>query len=112
MLADPDSFEDNEPKPTSGAIQVMNEIIRTADECFVGGEVSMWYGELSITWRSDNRMLRLAVFSDGREPLLYFQTDHGEALTSGQSIQPANSGALQDKLQWLMARRDCALADG
>ncbi|HUE03442.1 MAG TPA: hypothetical protein VMR62_28030 [Bryobacteraceae bacterium] len=102
VLADEDSFEENESKPSDDTVCTMLQILGDIGECVTGGEVSTWYGELAVTWRLGSRMLRLAVFSDGREPLLYFQTDSGEALTRGQTIRPVASADLKERVHWLM----------
>jgi hypothetical protein len=113
MLADEDSFEENESKPSGDAVRTIYQILGDIGECITGGEVSTWYGELAVTWRLGGRMLRLAVFSDGREPLLYFQTDSGEALTRGQTIRPVTNADLKDRLLWLLqAGHKDALAAG
>ncbi len=105
-LCDEDTFEDGEPRPCEKAAEALKKLLTEAerqDAKIPKGEVSAWYGELDLTWKIDNRLLRLLAYSDDREPLLYFQSDTGETLTRGQSISPVNAEVLKEKFEWLLA---------
>jgi hypothetical protein len=45
----------------------------------------------------------MAVFCDSARPVvLYFQTDNGEALTRGESVDVTGADDLSQKLVWLL----------
>lgn len=103
IVENPDTFEIGEPRPADGAIVMMQRLLFDAENLgamFPRTDCSVYYGEIDLTWRVENRLLRLVAFSDERPPVLYFQTESEAALTRGASIQ-ATPEELVRKLTWL-----------
>jgi hypothetical protein len=105
VIADDDMYEPGEPRPSLEAAAKAKDLVALARR---GGrelprpEVSVYFGEIDVTWKVQNRLLRLIVFSDpGRPPVLYSQTDRGEALTRGESVE-AKAEHLSQKVLWLL----------
>ncbi|MBZ5633931.1 MAG: hypothetical protein LAO55_12485 [Acidobacteriia bacterium] len=97
-------FDEDEPRPADGAFDAIRDILRGAEGKHAKlprAEVSAFYGELAVTWRIENRTLRLVSYSDGRQPLLYFHTDTAEALSRGETICPATADILKERISWL-----------
>jgi hypothetical protein len=106
LIADEDMYEPNEPRPTKEAIDEAKDLIVSAERYgskYLRPEISVYYGEIDITWRVSNRLLRLIVFSGTVRPaVLYYQTDKGEALTRGESLEVQRAEDLSRKLIWLL----------
>ncbi len=101
---DAGAYEEGETQPSPEAVEAAKRLVLAAEQRgvkFPTTEVSVYYGEIDLTWKSGNRLLRLVVHSDARTPLLYFQTDTGEAFTRGQSAPAASGYQLAERLQWL-----------
>jgi hypothetical protein len=64
---DPDLRDENEPAPSREVIKKAIRLIDCADE-LVGempaAQVSSFFGEINITWRAGDRIVRLACFPD------------------------------------------------
>jgi hypothetical protein len=106
VIADDDMYEAGEPRPSPKAAANAKELIKSAGRAVRGlprPEVSVYFGEVDITWKVRNRLLRMIVFSDPtRSAVLYFQTDKGEALTRGESVDVSGADDLPQKLVWLL----------
>jgi hypothetical protein len=107
IVVDSDRYEPGEPRPTQETIAKAKGLIQSAERNgskFPKSEIAVYFGEIDITWRVANRLLRLIVFADPvKNALLYFQTDKGEALTRGESIDVNNEGKdLSQQLTWLL----------
>lgn len=106
VIADADLYESGEPRPSLEAVSKIKGLLRSV--AYAGGQlphpkISVYFGEIDLTWTIKNRLLRLIVFSDRDRPaLLYFQTDKGEALTRGDSMDLADATDLSRKLTWLL----------
>jgi hypothetical protein len=105
-IADDDMYEPGEPRPSLDAAARAKDLINSAGDAVRGvpcPEVSVYFGEIDVTWRVRNRLLRMAVFCDSARPVvLYFQTDNGEALTRGESVDVTGADDLSQKLVWLL----------
>lgn len=106
VIADGDMYEAGEPRPSPEAAAKAKDLIQSAGRAVHGlppPEVSVYFGEIDITWKVRNRLLRIIVFPDpSRPPVLYFQTDKGEALTRGESVDVSGADDLPRKLAWLL----------
>lgn len=107
VLAEDDFYEPGEPRPSAETVDRAKSLIQTGIDPERGiprAEVSAYFGELDVTWRCQNRLLRLVVFPDAtRRPVLYSQTDNGDALTRGHSIEVTGPAELSNRLDWLLA---------
>src|SRR5579864_2074215 len=76
VCADQDSYEVGEAHSTPKAIGDLKQLIIEAsavpEAAVTIGDIAPYFGELSITWRQGNRMLRATSFSDDRSPRLDF----------------------------------------
>jgi hypothetical protein len=106
VIADDDMYEAGEPRPSPEAAAKAKELVKSAGRAgrkLPRPEVSVYFGEIDVTWRVQNRFLRLIVFSDpARSALLYSQTDNGEALTRGESVEVSGADDLSQKLALLL----------
>jgi hypothetical protein len=105
--ADPDSYEADEPLTTPKAKRDLKALLEAAeeqmDEAMPLGDIAPYFGELSITWRHQDHMLRATSFSDDRTPRLdYGSTPHGELGQFNFQLN-ATGDQLRDRLQWLFA---------
>ncbi|HXB68503.1 MAG TPA: hypothetical protein VNY05_09675 [Candidatus Acidoferrales bacterium] len=106
VIADDDLYELGEPRPSSETVAKAKELILSAE--YVGSKfphpkISVYFGEVDITWKAQDRLLRVIVFPDPLRPAaLYFQTDKGEALTRGESVEVTNAEDLSRSLNWLL----------
>jgi hypothetical protein len=107
VCADQDSLEEGEQPPAKKAIADLKTIIveaaARADTNIPVGDVAIFFGELSVTWRYGNRMLRATTFSDPRTPRLDFGTTPEGALGTYEFDTHATGAKLVEKLQWLRA---------
>jgi hypothetical protein len=66
---------DDEPEPSEAVIDQLSTLVRDADNLMHGsmpeGAVSTFYGEVNVTWRRDNDIVRLACFPN-RPSMLQF----------------------------------------
>jgi len=108
VVNDNDQYELDEPKPTAEAVATAKDLIRFAERDgshIPVPKISVYFGEIDLTWTVQNRLLRLIVFSNPDRPaLLYSQTDEGEALTRGQSMPLKDPLDLTGMIRWLLAR--------
>lgn len=64
---DPDLRDEDESAPTFKVIQETVRLIRGAEkllDAMPSGQVSTFYGEINITWRAGERIVRLACFPE------------------------------------------------
>jgi hypothetical protein len=106
VIADNDMYEPSEPRPSHEAVTKAKTFIELAER---GGskiprpKISVYFGEIDFTWTVQNRLLRLIVLADpALPPVLYFQSDKGEALTRGESAEVRQPADLSQKLDWLL----------
>jgi hypothetical protein len=106
VIADDDMYEPGEPRPTQEAAAKAKDLIKSAGRAvreLPRPEVSVYFGEIDVTWKVRNRLLRIVVFSEtGRAAVLYFQTDDGGALTRGESVDIRGEDDLPRKFAWLL----------
>jgi hypothetical protein len=106
VIADDDMYEAGEPRPSPEAAAKAKDLVKSAERMGHGlprPEVSVYSGEIDVTWKVRNRLLRMIVFSDPVRPaVLYSQTDTGEALTRGESVDVRGAEDLPRKLVWLL----------
>jgi hypothetical protein len=106
VIADPDLYEPGEPRPSQESIKKAKELIDSAERAgarIPAPKISVYFGEIDFTWTMKNRLLRLIVLADAaRIPVLYFQTNNGEALTRGESVEVRDAAQLAQKLGWLL----------
>jgi len=106
VIADDDIYEPGEPRPSPEAATLAKDLIVAAERKgrkLPRPKVSVYFGEIDVTWTVQNRLLRLIVFPDSARPaVLYFQTDKGEALTRGESVEVSSAEDLSHKLDWLL----------
>jgi len=106
VIADDDMYEPGEPRPSLEAATKAKDLIVAAERGvrkLPKPKVSVYFGEIDVTWTVQNRLLRLIVFPDSERPaVLYFQTDQGEALTRGESVEVSGDEDLSQRLDWLL----------
>ena len=71
----PELLEEGEPQPSEETIQQITNLIRGAaaltKQPLPPSQVSVFFGEVNVSWRAGNQILRLASFpQQGRPPLL------------------------------------------
>ena len=107
LCSDPDNFEEGEPRPTEKATRDLKRIFNDAAEILgtdiAQGDITPYFGELSVTWRSSNRMLRLTAFSDARNARLDYGTTPPGSLGDFDAVLDATGQDLADRINWLLA---------
>jgi hypothetical protein len=67
---DPELRDDGEQPPTdavlASCIRLLSETARVMRHPMPYAQVSTFFGELNLTWKSEDAIVRLAVFADGR----------------------------------------------
>ena len=105
-IADDDLYETDEPRPSTEAASKAKDLIKAVEQWgsrLPAPKISVYFGELDITWTVDKRVLRLIILADRARPaVLYFQTDDGNALTRGESVDVGSPTVLSQKLDWLL----------
>jgi hypothetical protein len=80
---------DEEPRPSEAVIEKISALIRDAGDRMHGsmpdGIVSTFYGELNVTWRRDNEIVRLACFPN--RPTILQYGNLSQPLNPYQSLQ-------------------------
>jgi len=106
-VSDPDRLEEGEQAPSAKAVEEMKSIVRAvaANACFRMGFIATYFGELSITWRNEGRMLRLTTFSDDRSPRLDFGTTPSGSLGDYQFLSNVTGDLLNEKIAWVASTR-------
>jgi hypothetical protein len=64
---EPELRDENEPAPNCGVIQKAFQLISGVDrllDVLPYGQVSTFFGEINVTWRGGDRIVRLACFPD------------------------------------------------
>jgi hypothetical protein len=106
VITDDELYELGEPRPSSETVAKAKDLILSAEHVgskFPHPKISVYFGEVDITWKAQDRLLRVIVFPDPIRPaVLYFQTDRGEALTRGESVEVTNAEDLPRRLNWLL----------
>lgn len=100
-----EGFEDSEPRPSQSAIRSAKQLVQSAYLALrhiLKPEVSAYYGELNLTWRFRNRLVRLITFSDNRVPVVYWLTEGPELLSRGESRSVQSPEDLNERLTWLL----------
>jgi hypothetical protein len=94
---------DDEPEPSVAVIDQISALIRDADNLMLGsmpeGTVSTFYGEVNVTWRRENDIVRLACFSN-RPSILQFG-NLSQPLNPYQSIQDPTADVVASHLNVL-----------
>lgn len=104
IVSNDDQYGDGEPQPAAEVVKTLKRLITEAGVAtFPPTEVGLFYGEVSLTWRRNTRLLRLVVRPSG-EALVYFQVDGGATLTRGQTAPIASGAELKARLEWLSER--------
>jgi hypothetical protein len=105
VCEDAESYEPGEERTAPIAISSLKALLYEAEQILgreiALGDIAPYFGELSITWRHDNRMLRLTSFSDERHSRLDFGSAPANALGNYDFDAAVTGGKLADKLSWL-----------
>lgn len=105
VVADDSMYELGEPKPSVQAVADAKKLVMSAAQAISRlprPAISVYFGEIDVTWKLRDRLLRMIVFSDPARPaVLYFQTDKGETLTRGETVEIRGAKDLSEKLAWL-----------
>jgi len=105
ICADPRNFEPGEIAPNAKAIADIKSILAEVETAFgksiYNGDITPYFGELSITWRRGDDMLRLTSFSDNRVPRIDFGTTPDGALGEYQFEPIATGESLAEHLRLL-----------
>lgn len=103
-VGDADQYDTEEQAPSTDAIYAAKTLISGVHiPRQIRPEVSVYYGELDVTWRSSDKLVRLIVYSDDRTPKIYSQRDSDNVLSRGQLLD-ANQNLLNEKLNWLLSQ--------
>jgi hypothetical protein len=103
ICQNPELREDGESAPSEETIRQSMTILEETSHLLGGaiphGDAATYFGEISISWHHGNRFLRLACFSDGREPRM----DYGlfDALSTLKHATGIDALMLSRKLEWL-----------
>ena len=107
VASDPENYESGEPLVGAKAREELISLVVSAaalnGEPLPMGVISPYYGEISITWRHGDKMIRATAFADDRSTRLdYGSTPDG---TLGEYRFDANAGAptLTERLRWLFS---------
>ena len=107
LLNEPGLLEEGEPSPSEETLaQIRGVALWMEDQTLKVGlpEISVYFGEVDLTWKNANRLLRLIAYPEtNRRPMtVYQQADSGEPLTRGQ-LTPVTSidDVLPEKFAWL-----------
>lgn len=107
LLNEPDLLEEGEPAPSTATLAQIRGIAQFISDRGISvslPEISVYFGEVDLTWRFANRLLRLIAYRepDHKPMTVYQQTDFGEPLTRGQ-LTPVTSveEILPEKFAWL-----------
>lgn len=95
---------DDEPQPSEAVIDQLSTLVRDADTLMDGsmpeGTVATFYGEVNVTWRRDNDIVRLACFPN-RPSMLQFG-NLSQPLYPYQSIQSPTAEDVATRLNALI----------
>jgi hypothetical protein len=69
IIADDDMYETGEPRPTPQAAAKAKDLINSGRA--LSGLPHSYFGEIKVTWKVRNRLLRLIVFSDAPGPQFF-----------------------------------------
>ena len=119
---DPEIYEEGEPRPQVEDIDRIRKIVSRQD--IPPGHVSVFFGEIAITWKRDQRKVRFSVNSvPGKVDFLYMS--HPVPITEENRLGIASSGnllpsvdadVLLSALEWLKSDRkivkDASKAEG
>jgi hypothetical protein len=107
LLNEPELLEQGEPAPSAATLGQIRDVAQWIERRNIAAalpEISVYFGEVDLTWRLANRLLRLIAYPEtNRRPMtVYQQADAGEPLTRGQ-LTPITSldETLPDKFAWL-----------
>ena len=107
VCGDPDSYEADEQPATAKAKDDLKEVVNDASLAYGSplpvGHIAPYFGEVSITWRNRERMVRITSFSDDRHPRLDFGATPEGALGDYQFDTQATGAKLAEKLTWLLS---------
>ncbi len=105
VCADDDSYEEGEDRPTAKAMDDLKRLLLEAaaiyDKAVPMGHISPYFGELSITWRNRDKMLRATSFSEAQSPRLDFGATPSPSLGTYQFDSDATGARLAERLLWL-----------
>ncbi len=101
----PENLEADEVPPKQKAIDDIKGLIAAASKAqrqeIELGDVIAYSGEISITWREGNRMLRATSFSDDRPTRLDFGTTPEASLGEYHFVAAPTGNILVQRLAWL-----------
>lgn len=105
VCADPDSYEEGEPRPNAKAIDNLKALLDDAASIMGAdlnlGDIAPYFGEVSITWKCGEKMLRVAAFSDHRPPRMDFGSTPAGSLGSYEFDTNVTGEKLASKFRWL-----------
>jgi hypothetical protein len=105
ICTDPTNLEDNEQPPSEKAISDLKKLIIDASvlrgKDIMLGDVAPYFGEVSVTWRNGNNMLRATSFPDARLPRLDFGTTPDGTLGEYDFLADATGALLSQRLSIL-----------
>jgi hypothetical protein len=97
--------EDGEPAPILQTKQSAETLLEGASELLGGampfGDPATYFGEISVSWHTGRRFLRLACFPEPRPPRLDFGSL--DEIGKTQTLINVNATNLADRLEWLQA---------
>ncbi len=105
VCGEANNYETGEQPATAKAKDDLKRLIDNASTAYGSplpiGDISPYFGEVSVTWRNEERMVRATSFSDNRSPRLDFGTTPDGALGEYE-FDPETTGArLAERLVWL-----------
>lgn len=103
VVQDEDQYQIDEPRPSEHVVNSAKKLIKDLELAGVTSlpktYVSVYYGELDITWKTERRLVRLAFRDHGRAHM-YYQDDYQHS-TRGSSAPVDDISAVVERLHWL-----------
>jgi hypothetical protein len=89
IITDEDQYELDEARPSEKTVRTARKLLRSMAnvgyQSFPKTYISIYYGEIAISWKTDRNLVRLTFHPDGAIEL-YRQADYRES-ARGESIQ-------------------------
>ncbi len=108
IAANPDLRDEGEPSPSHAVIEELGRLLRRAGDLMVSsmshGQVSTFFGELNVTWRVGDKIVRLASFPN--RPTILQTGRLSMPVGSYKSAANPSAGLLAEKLDSLAHDED------
>lgn len=107
VASDPKNYESGEPLEGAKAREELISLVVSAaalnGKPLPVGDISPYYGEISITWRNGDKMIRATAFADDRRTRLDYGSTPNGALGAYRFDNNASARTLTERLRWLFS---------